>query len=55
MRRAPPDRISRLRATCPPVDDMPGKDLDLAERLLKDRQLYARALNYAAGAIAERR
>jgi carboxyl-terminal processing protease len=54
-RKLPPERITRLRATCPPVDDMPGKDLDLAERLLKDRQLYARALNYAAGAIAERR
>jgi carboxyl-terminal processing protease len=54
-RKLPPERISRLRATCPPVDDMPGKDIELAERLLKDRQLYARALNYAAGAIAERR
>jgi carboxyl-terminal processing protease len=54
-RKLPPDRISRLRATCPPVDDMPGKDIELAERLLHDRQLYARALNYAAGAIAERR
>lgn len=54
-RKLPAERISRLRATCPPVDDMPGKDLELAERLLRDRQLYARALNYAAGAIAERR
>lgn len=54
-RKLPPERITKLRATCPPVDDMPGKDIELAERLLKDRQLYARALNYAAGAIAERR
>ncbi|MGE0421663.1 MAG: S41 family peptidase [Reyranellaceae bacterium] len=54
-KKLPPDRVSRLRATCPPVDDMPAKDIELAERLLHDRPLYARALNYAAGAIAERR
>ncbi|MBV9832810.1 MAG: PDZ domain-containing protein [Alphaproteobacteria bacterium] len=54
-RKLPAERVSRLRATCPPVDDMPAKDIELAERLLHDRPLYARALNYAAGAIAERR
>ncbi len=55
VRTSAPARLQELRAICPPVDDAPAKDIDLAERLLRDRALYARALGYTSGAIAERK
>ncbi|QQS13109.1 MAG: S41 family peptidase [Rhodospirillales bacterium] len=53
--RAPPERIAALRSICPPSDQAPVKDLELADRILRDRALYARALTYVAPSTAERR
>jgi carboxyl-terminal processing protease len=54
VRDATPDRVAAMRALCPPLDQSPAKDLDLAERILRDRTLYARALGYASGTVAMR-
>jgi carboxyl-terminal processing protease len=54
VRDPTPARVAAMRAICPPLDQTPSKDLDLAERILHDRTLYARALGYAAGTVALR-
>lgn len=54
VRDPTPERVSALRALCPPSDQAPAKDIELAERILHDHTLYARAIGYASSAIAER-
>ncbi len=54
VRDPTPERVSALRSLCPPSDLSPEKDIALAERVLRDQGLYARAIGYASGAIAER-
>ncbi len=54
VRDPTPERVSALRALCPPSDQSPAKDIELAERVLHDHTLYARAIGYATSAIAER-
>jgi HD-like signal output (HDOD) protein len=54
VRDPTPDRVSALRSLCPPVDVSPAKDIELAERVLRDQTLYARAIGYTNSAIARR-
>lgn len=54
VREPTASQIMALRALCPPLDQTPAKDLELAERVLRDQTLYARALGFATGAIAQR-
>lgn len=55
LREPTPERVTALRSICPPVDQAPAKDLELAERVLHDPTLYTRAIGYASSAVAERR
>lgn len=48
-------QVQDLRTACPPTDQSAEKDLDIAERLLKDRALYARAVKASTEAIAQQR
>jgi carboxyl-terminal processing protease len=54
VRDPTPERVTALRSLCPPLDQSPAKDIELAERVLRDRMLYARAIGYGVSAIAER-
>jgi len=54
VRQPTPERVTALRSLCPPSDQSPEKDIVLAERMLRDQGLYARAIGYATSAIAER-
>ena len=38
------EEVTTLRQICPPGDGTPDRDLDIASRLLGDRELYARAV-----------
>jgi carboxyl-terminal processing protease len=48
MRNPTPEEISTARRICPPGDGSPERDLDIAARVLGDRDLYARAVRAGA-------
>jgi carboxyl-terminal processing protease len=43
-RNPTPDEISNLRKICPPSDETPERDIEIAGRLLRDPMLYAHAV-----------
>ncbi len=47
-RNPSPQEISELRKICPPSDDAPERDLEIASRLLTDPKLYAHAVRSGA-------
>jgi carboxyl-terminal processing protease len=44
LRNPTHEEVTTLRKICPPGQDSPDRDLDIAIRLLGDRELYARAV-----------
>jgi carboxyl-terminal processing protease len=44
MRNPTPQEVTELRKICPPTDNSPERDIEIASRLLRDRALYARAV-----------
>ena len=54
VRDPTPEQVASLRALCPPEDRSSTRDIDVAERVLRDQTLYARAIGYGTGAIAQR-
>jgi carboxyl-terminal processing protease len=44
LRNPTNEEVATLRKICPPAQDSPDRDLDIAARLLGDRDLYARAV-----------
>ena len=44
LRNPTNEEVATLRKICPPGQDSPDRDLDIAARLLGDRDLYARAV-----------
>ena len=47
-REPSPAEVSRMRAICPPGDDMPERDVEIASRMLRDPVLYAQAVKSGA-------
>jgi carboxyl-terminal processing protease len=43
-RNPTPDEVSSLRKICPPSEETPERDIDIASRLLRDPTLYAHAV-----------
>jgi len=43
-RNPTPDEVNNLRKICPPGEESPQRDVDIASRLLKDPALYAHAV-----------
>ncbi len=43
-RNPTPDEVSNLRKICPPGEDSPDRDIEIASRLLRDPTLYAHAV-----------
>jgi carboxyl-terminal processing protease len=41
--------VARMRAICPPGEDAPERDVEIASRMLRDPVLYAQAVK--AGSI----
>jgi carboxyl-terminal processing protease len=48
-------QIQQLRAVCAPVSDAADRDLELADRILRDQTLYARWVRVSTENVAERR
>jgi carboxyl-terminal processing protease len=44
MRNPTQEEVTALRKICPPGEGAPDRDIEIANRLLADRQLYARAV-----------
>jgi carboxyl-terminal processing protease len=47
MRNPTPQEVTDLRKICPPGDASPERDIEVATRILKDRNLYAHAVQAA--------
>lgn len=43
-RNPTPDEVANLRKICPPSEEMPERDIEIASRLLRDPTLYAHAV-----------
>jgi carboxyl-terminal processing protease len=54
VRDPTPEQVATLRSLCPPQDRSTARDVEFAERVLRDQTLYARAIGYGTGAIAQR-
>lgn len=54
LRNPTPQEVTDLRKICPPGDATPEADVDLAVRLLRDRALYAHAVQSATFQAAAR-
>jgi carboxyl-terminal processing protease len=54
LRNPTQQEVTDLRKICPPGDSAPEADVDLAVRLLRDRALYAHAVQSATYQAAAR-
>ncbi|MGE0154616.1 MAG: S41 family peptidase [Reyranellaceae bacterium] len=52
-RTPPTEKLTRLRETCKPSDTENEKDTRVAVRMLKDKQLYDRAIGVTVAALAQ--